>query len=126
MNIKLQALLGPKLESRDPMEAEDVINQLVKGTGLTKGNVLAVFTELDDVILDALLKGQWVKLPNGMVFAPYGKRDGSIRVVARITKKMKSIVNSQFRGKWINAHNIGKTDDELRDQYNEMNPNNPL
>jgi hypothetical protein len=126
MNIKLHALFGPKLEPRDPMEPEDVVAQLVKGTGLTKGNVLAVLTELDDVILEGLLKGQRVKLPNGMVFAPYGKIDGSIRVVVRLTKKMVSIVNSQFRGRWINAQNIGKTEEEFVAMYNEKYPNDPL
>jgi hypothetical protein len=108
------------------MEPDDVVARLVKGTGLTKGNVLAVLTELDEVIVEGLVQGRWVKLPNGMVFAPFGKRNGTIRIIVKLTKAMRKLVNAQFRGKWINAHNIGKTDEELLEQYNELYPNDPL
>lgn len=42
---------GPKLATATPIEAEEVIEQLIAATNQTRGSVLAVLSELDEVIL---------------------------------------------------------------------------
>jgi len=124
--IKMWQELGPRLAPATPVESEEVIEELVDNTNQTRGSVLGVLSELDVVIERALKAGRRVKLPNGMILIPVGRRDGSIIIRASFGKPMLGRINVEQRAKWLNADNIGKTEDEMIILWNELHPDDPI
>jgi len=120
--IKMWQELGPRLASATPMDSEEMIDELIAATNQTRGSILAVLSELDVVIEKGLKAGRIVKLPNGTSFRPIGKKDGSIKISLRLNPRVSGGVNSEFRGAWLNAANIGKTEDEMVALWNELHP----
>ncbi len=128
MANKIQAWteFGPRLAKTDPVGPGDVIEQLVQATNQTRGSVLAVLSELDVVIQQGLRAGRIVQLPNGTHYRPIGKKDGSVKVGVRLTPRVAQAVNSGFRGRWLNAENVGKSEAELIALWNAAHPDDPI
>jgi hypothetical protein len=124
--IQMWHELGPRLAPATPVEAEEVIEELVASTNQTRGSVLAVLSELDVVIERALKAGRRVKLPNGMILIPVGKKDGSIIIRASFGRPMIGRINVEQRARWINAEHIGKTEAEMIVLWNELHPDDPI
>jgi len=120
--IKMWRELGPQLASATPMLAEEIIDEIVSGTNQSRGSILAVLSELDVVIEKGLKAGRIVKLPNDTSFRPTGRKDGSIHINLRLNPRITKGVNSDFRGKWLNAANIDKSEDEMVVLWNELHP----
>ena len=124
--IQAWAEFGPKLAKTDPITAEEVIEQLVKGTNESRSSILAVLSALDDVIEQGLKAGRIVQLPNGTHYRPVGKKDGSVNVAVRTTPRVVKRVNAEFRGQWVNAENIGISEEGVIALWNAAHPNNPI
>ena len=123
--IRMWAELGPKLAPADPIMAEDIIEQLILATNQSRGSILAVLSELDEVILQGLRSGRIVKLPNGTHYKPYGKKDGSISIKIHLNQRMKGQIATQ-RARWQNVENIGKSEAEMIALWNEAHPDDPI
>ena len=121
--IQIWSKYGPRILLGRPMEAEEIIENIVNATNQSKGSVLA---ELDIQILAGLKAGRIVRLPNGMRFAPIGKKDGSINISVQVTAEMYNAINASFRGIWINAENMGKTEEEMVEIWNGQNPEDQI
>jgi hypothetical protein len=124
--IEAWTAFGPRLARAKKIEPEAVIERLVLSTGESRGSVLAVLSHLDDLVEQHLKDGDIVHLPNGTHYRPTGKRDGSINVLVRTTPRVVRRVNAEFRGTWVNAHNIGAGEDELVAQWNAAHPDDPI
>ncbi len=120
--IQAWAQLGPRLEPVVPMKGDELIESIVATTNQSRGSVLAVLSELDVHVESALKAGRIVQLPNGTHFRPIGKRDGSIDINVRVNPELDKRVNSEFRGRWLNSANIGKSQDEMITLWNEKHP----
>jgi hypothetical protein len=125
-NIKMWRELGPRLAPAPAMEAEEIIEQVVATTNQTRGSILAALAELDTAIERALKAGRRVKMPNGMVYRPVGKKDGSIDVKVYVSPRMEKSVNAEKRARWINAENVGKSEAEMIAIWNELHPDDPI
>jgi len=121
--IQAWATYGPRIDLGDPMTEEEIIENMVAATNQSKGSVLAVLAELDVQLEAGLKAGRIVHLPNGTHFEPTGKKDGAININVRVQADLDNKVNSGFRGKWINAENIGKTEAEIVALWNKDHPN---
>jgi hypothetical protein len=108
------------------VEAEEVIKALVATTNETRGSVLSVLAELDVILEQGLKAGRSVKLPNGTIFRPVGKKDGTISVKVRLGTRMTKSIDSEQRAKWENAEHIGKSEAEMIVVWNELYPNDPI
>ncbi len=128
MARKIQAWVefGPRLEPREPLDAEGLILRIVQATNQSRGSVKAILDELDSQLEIALQEGTIVQLPNGMHFQPIGKRNGKIEIRVRINPDLLKRINAIFRGKWRNPENIGKTEDEIFDQWDAAHPGDPV
>lgn len=128
MNNKIKAWtkFGPRLEPKEPMESEEVIENILKATNQSKGSVLAVLSELDVQLESGLKAGRVVHLPNGTHYRPVGKKDGSVNIQVRVNPEIDKNVNVGFRGKWRNAENIGKSEAEIIALWNEAHPEDPI
>ena len=120
--IQAWAAYGPKIALGDPMTANDIIENIVAATNQSKGSVLAVLAELDVQLEAGLKAGRIVRLPNGTHFQPIGKKDGSINIGVRVSPDLDKKVNAGFRGKWANAENKGKSEDEIIALWNADHP----
>lgn len=124
--IQMWTEFGPKLASATPIEAEEVIEQLIAATNQTRGSILAVLSELDEVILQGLRNGRIVKLPNGTNYRPIGKKDGSIKVTVRLNPRLSKLIGVERRANWVNAQHIGKSEAEMIAVWNEAHPDDPI
>jgi hypothetical protein len=124
--IQMWTEFGPKLAAATPVEAEEVIEQLVQATNQTRGSILAVLSELDEVILQGLRSGRIVKMPNGTHYRPIGKKDGSIRVSVRLNPRLSKLIAADRRANWVNAQNIDKSEAEMIALWNEAHPDDPI
>ena len=128
MAKKIQAwtAFGPRIILGDPMKKEEIIENLVAATNQSKGSVLAVLAELDVQIEAGLKAGRIVQLPNGTHFEPIGKKDGSVDIGVRVNPELDKMVNTSFRGNWLNKENVGKTEEEIFAMWNEAHPEDPI
>jgi hypothetical protein len=124
--IQIWSKYGPRIVLGDPMEPEEVIENIVNATNQSRGSVLAVLSELDVQITAGLKAGRIVRLPNGMRFEPVGKKDGFINILVNVSTQLTNIVNATFRGKWLNSENIGKTESQMIELWNELHPEDPF
>jgi hypothetical protein len=124
--IKAWTAFGPRLEPKEPMQSEEVIENIIKATNQSKGSVLAVLSELDVQLESGLKSGRVVHLPNGTHYRPVGKKDGSVNIQVRVNPEIDKNVNAGFRGKWRNAENIGKSEMEIVAIWNEAYPEDPI
>lgn len=124
--IRAWAVLGPRLKPVAPMESDELIENLIAATNQSRGSILALLSELDVQIGNALKAGRIVHLPNNTHYRPIGKRDGSIDINVRVSPELKKDVNARFRGKWINSANIGKSQAEIIAQWNQAHPDDPV
>lgn len=85
-----------------------------------------MLSELDVVIGKGLKAGRIVKPPNGTTFRPIGKKDDIIKIGLRLNPMITTEVNSQFRGEWINANNIGISEADMITLWNEIHPEDPV
>jgi hypothetical protein len=120
--IEAWAAYGPRLEPAQPMTGEELIENIVAATNQSRGSVLAVLSELDIQIEAGLKAGRIVQLPNGTHYRPVGKREGDIDLAVRVNPDVDKRVNAGFRGKWVNAENIGKTETEIIALWNKDHP----
>lgn len=126
MAKKIQAWVefGPRLEPTDPVTPEGLIERIVAATNQSRGSVKAILDELD-VQTEILLKeGHIVQMPNGTHFKPSGHKDGSVDVNVRVNPRIVRNVNTNFRGRWKNAENIGKSEAEIIALWNAAHPDN--
>ena len=79
---------------------------------------------MDVQIESALKAGRIVHLPNGMHLEPVGKKDGTVEIHVRVSPDLVKRVNDNFRGTWLNAQNIGKTEAEICALWDADNPTN--
>ena len=124
--IQVWAAYGPKIELGSPMTKNELIENIVAATNQSKGSVLAVLAELDVQIEAGLKAGRIVQLPNGTHFEPIGKKDGSVDIGVRVNPELDKQVNAAFRGKWVNSENIGKTEAEMIEIWNEAHPDDQI
>jgi hypothetical protein len=117
---------GPRLESTGPMTDKELIQQITVGSNESASSVLAVLTFMDSVLEQALKAGRIVQLPNGTHFRPIGKKDGSIEISVRVNPDIVKNVNNGFLGKWQNAENIGKSEEEIIALWNAAHPDDPI
>lgn len=128
MAKKIQAwgAYGPRIALGDPMRESEFIENIVAATNQTKGSILAVLAEQDVQIEAALKAGRIIHLPNGMHLEPVGKKDGSVEISVRVSPELVKKINASFRGKWVNAENIGKTEAEILGRWNAEHPEDPI
>ena len=128
MANKIQAWteFGPRLEPSKPMTNDEIIENIVAVTNQSRGSVLAVISELDVQLESGLKAGRAVHLPNGTHYRPIGKKDGTVNIQVRVNPSIDKNVNVNFRGKWRNATNIGKSQAEIIAMWNEVHPEDPI
>ena len=124
--IQVWRLYGPRLAAVLPVDSKEFVFQVTKGVNQTRSTMTSLLEEMTDVLVQNLQVGRTTKLSNGWTFKPVGKKDGSIEIHVTLGKAMTNAVNSDFRGKWINAQNINKTERDLVEMWNAEHPEDQI
>ena len=117
---------GPRLAPATPLSGDELLEQITGGSNESASSVLAVLAALDRVVGQSLKAGRIVRLPNGLHYRPIGKKDGVIKVHARVNPHVLRAVNERFRGRWHNAANIGASAEQVYAQWDEAHPDDPI
>ena len=114
---------GPRLAPATPLSGDELLEQITGGSNEITSSVLVA---LDRVVGQALKAGRIVRVPNGLHYRPIGKKDGVIKVRARVNPHVLRAISEKFRGRWYNAANIGASAEQVYVQWDEAHPDDPI
>ncbi|MCP4538879.1 MAG: hypothetical protein GY832_17225 [Chloroflexi bacterium] len=97
---------------------------MTRNSGISRGEVLQIESGNAEALVYLLTQGRPVYTDTA-IYTPTIKQDVCIGVSVRIRKNMVGQINvpGEFKGDVINAGNIGKSTDELCDQWDVEFPN---
>ena len=127
--LKAIAVKRPRIKRGDTADVKDAANLIAGRTSATEGGVFEALNELRYALFFFLKAGRAVNLPGLGYFSPSMSLDGTINVNLRVDPELLGDLNKKvegFKGKVINALNIGKTSDELVALWNEEHPEDPV
>lgn len=126
----LQAIVefGPRLELKPTAKLEKVAEWMAMRTGLNKSEVMMVFQEESEAILNFCNDGVPVKIPGVGTFTPSIDRDGSLSINFRADMELKNGINvpNGYSGEVSNKANIGITNERLKELWDAAHPEDPL
>lgn len=126
--IKAISALRPRLERARPIE-EDVLAEYIAGrSNLSEADVTHALLELGAAIGDFVAMGRSVRLKGVGLITPSMNTRGELGIRILPDPRLLRRINdrSRFVGRIANAHNLGKTGDELVLQWNELHPDDPV
>lgn len=114
----------PKLVLRPTVELKELVDYIAGRTGLNKGEIQMVLSELSAGVQFFNKQGQGVKLPGLGTYLPSIDLDGTLSISHRTDKEISNALNAPaaFRGEIANRENIGKTSDDLVALWNKDHP----
>ncbi len=118
----------PKIVLRPTVELKDLVDYIAGRTGLNKGEIQMVLSELSATVQFFNKQGQGARLPGLGIYAPTVDLDGKFAVSHRTDKEISNALNAPgaFRGEIANRENIGKTSDDLVALWNKDHPDDPV
>lgn len=126
MAAKLKAInvYRPKIIAGRTARNKEIIDLIASRTGLNKGDINFVLSELSEAVIFFNKSGRGIKLNGLGTYLPNVKLNGSFDISHRLDKEIKNAINAPgtFMGEIQNKENIGKTSDELVALWNADNP----
>lgn len=129
MASQIQALnhYRPQIEYGETAGWREVAEVLETSSTLSKTDIIAVLTGLQDAIIYFNLQGRGVKLDGLGTYLPNINYQGEIDAAHRLDKTLKRALNNRlFSGKIRNKKNIGKTAEEVIAMWNAEHPDDPV
>lgn len=119
---------GPRLELKPTAQLSDLAEWTAMRTGLNKSEVMMVFQEESEAILNFCNDGIPVKIPGVGTFTPSMDRDGSLFINFRADMELKNGINvpNGYSGEVSNRANIGITNERLKELWDAAHPEDPL
>ncbi len=129
MAKKIQAITAyrPRFDLERPASAERFWDLAMQKTTLSSGVVKNVQESEVAALIGLLAEGRPVHT-GVAIYTPTIRLDGTIHVHVRVDRRILRALNAPGapRGKVINAENVGKTAEELAQQWNEAHPDDPV
>ena len=105
----------------------EVAKFLEERSTLSKTDIIAALTGLQDAVLHFNLQGRGVKLEGLGTYLPNINYQGEIDAAHRLDRRLKRGLNTgSFSGKIRNKKNIGKTVEEVVAMWNAEHPEDPV
>ena len=114
----------PELKRERTRQTPQIVEDIARTTGLNEGEIRFVVYELRDAILMAHHHGQAVKIEGLGTFTPTMRVDGDLDILFRPEPDMLRQLNNptMLYAKILNKKNIGKSADQLIEQWNKEHP----
>jgi hypothetical protein len=118
----------PEIKRARTVQMDELLEQMVARTGLTKGEVYHVAYELCDALLSAHREGRAVKIEGLGTFTPTIRANGRIDTVFRSEPALRRQLNdsTKFYAKILNKASIGKSAEELVARWDAEHPNDSV
>ncbi len=129
MAKKIQAITAyrPRIDMGATADTRRFFNLVTQRTTLCSGVVMNVQESEVEALIGLLSDGRSVRT-GVAIYTPYIRLDGRVRVRVRVDQRILSALNAPgvLNGRLINAENVGKTADDLAQQWNEAHPGDPI
>lgn len=117
----------PQIEYGETAGWREVAEFLEARTTLSKTDIIATLTGLQDAVLHFNLQGRGVKLEGLGTYLPNINYQGEIDAAHRLDRRLKrQLNNGSFSGKIRNKKNIGKTVAQVVAMWNAEHPDDPV
>ena len=117
----------PQIEYGETAGWREVAEFLEARTTLSKTDIIATLTGLQDAVLHFNLQGRGVKLEGLGTYLPNINYQGEIDAAHRLDRRLKRQLNDgSFSGKIRNKKNIGKTVEQVVAMWNAEHPDDPV
>ncbi len=130
MSKLLQAVtqFGPRLDLQPTAQLDKVSEWMAMRTGLNKSEVMMVFQESSDAILNFCRDGKPVKIPGVGTFTPSLDRNGELNITFRADMALKNGMNDAgaYDGVITNKDRIGWTNEQYKEAWDAEHPDDLL
>ena len=117
----------PQIEYGETAGWREVAEFLEARTTLSKTDIIATLTGLQDAVLYFNVQGRGVKLEGLGTYLPNINYQGEIDAAHRLDRRLKrQLNNGSFSGKIRNKKNIGKTVEQVVAMWNAEHPDDPV
>jgi len=118
----------PRLVLGQSVLMKELVEYLSGRTGLNKGELQLVLSELSASIIFFNKSGQGVKLDGLGTYLPSIDTDGQLSISHRLATEIKNALNQKgaYIGEIMNRENIGKTTQQFIDMWNAEHPNDKI
>ena len=117
----------PQIEYGETAGWREVAEFLEARTTLSKTDIIATLTGLQDAVLYFNLQVRGVKLEGLGTYLPNINYQGEIDAAHRLDRRLKrQLNNGSFSGKIRNKKNIGKTVEQVVAMWNAEHPDDPV
>ncbi|MBL8063526.1 MAG: hypothetical protein JNK32_10930 [Anaerolineales bacterium] len=117
----------PQIEYGETAGWRELAEFLEARSTLSKADIIAVLTGLQDAVLHFNRLGRGVKLEGLGTYLPNINYQGEIDAAHRLDRGLKrELNNGSFSGKIRNRKNIGKTAEEVLAIWNAEHPDDPV
>jgi len=129
MAKKIQAITAyrPRIDMGATADTRRFFNLVTQRTTLSAGVVMNVQESEVEALSGLLAEGRSGR--TGIAtYTPTIRMDGRVRVRVRVDRRILAALNAPgaLNGKLINAENVGKTAEELAQQWNAAHPDDPV
>lgn len=129
MAHKLEAITAfrPRIKRLPAADNERFLELTTARSTLSRGVVKNVQEAEVETLTGLLAEGRAVNTGT-VTYIPSVDLEGNINVRARVDKRILRALNSEggFRGRFTNAENVGKGQEELVAMWNEAHPDDPV
>lgn len=129
MASRIQALnhYRPQIEYGDTAGWREVAEFLEASSTLSKTDIIAALTGLQEAVIHFNLQGHGVKLEGLGTYLPNINYQGELDAAHRLDRRLKRGLNTgSFQGKIRNKKNIGKTVEQIVSMWNAEHPDDPV
>jgi len=126
--IKAISIYSPRIKTGLPASMRELVTFISGRTGLTRGDIQHVLSELNEAVTFFHLAGRGVTIDGLGYYFPKVNFKGEITPSCRIDRELKANLNKKnaFAGEMENRDMIGKTSDEIVARWNEEHPEDPV
>lgn len=118
----------PELDLEDPVEADEVVEQLAEAAELDEETVRRVFDAMPDLLFEYLIQGQPVEVPGVGQIRPTIDLDGTIRGALDSEEALVERLSEPgaYRAGINRQENIGVSLERLAQMWNSSHPDDKV
>ena len=114
----------PKLILGNTVKMKELVEYIAGRTGLNKGDISMVLSELSETVIFFNKSGKGVKLDGLGTYLPSIDTQGDLSISHRVDNEIKNAINQKgaYIGDIQNKENIGKSNEEYIKMWNKDHP----
>jgi hypothetical protein len=126
--MKAIQVYSPRVKLGKRVELREIVKYIADRTGLNKGEIDYVISELQAAVIHYIRQGRPVKVKGLGTYAPTVKVNGIFDVGFRVDNEIRNELNKPdtFMGEIDNQDMMGKTTEDLVARWNKEHQDDPV